>query len=98
MRVSFLKTVFLPRLEPMAAVLATTITKFILSSIKCQFTVNLWSDSQMVLCWINSSKKFKPSVTHQINEIISSFPASCWHYFPSTDNPVDLLTRGIGSE
>ena len=97
-RVSPVKTVSLPRLELMAAVLATRLTKFILSSIKCQFTVHLWSDSQIVLCWINSSKKLKPFVTHRINEIISYFPASCWHYCPSADNPADLLTRGISSE
>ena len=96
--VSPVKAVSLPRLELMAAVLAIRLTKFILSSIKCQFTVHLWSDSQIVLCWINSSKKLKPFVSHRINEIISSFPASCWHYCPSADNPADLLTRGISSE
>ena len=44
-RVSPLKTVSLPRLELMAAVLATRLAKFILSLIKCQCKVPLWSDS-----------------------------------------------------
>ena len=96
-RVSPLKTVFLPRLELMAAVLATRLTKFILSSVKCQCAVHLWSDSQIVLCWINSFKKLKPFVSHRIDEITSSFPESCWHYCPSADNPADLLTAGISS-
>ena len=97
-RVSPLKTVSLPRLELMAAVLATRLAKFILSSIKCQCKVHLWSDSQIVLYWINSSKKLKPFVSHRINEITNHFPTQNWHYCPSADNPADLLTRGISSQ
>ena len=97
-RVSPLKPISLPRLELMAAVLATRLANFILSSIECQSTIYLWSDSQIVLCWINSSKKLKPFVSHRIEEITSSFSTQCWHYCPSADNPADLLTRGISSQ
>ena len=94
-RVSPLKTISLPRLELMAAVLAVRLSKFILSSIKCKYNIHLWSDSQIVLHWINSSKKLKPFVGTRINEIVSTFPASHWHYCPTSSNPADLLTRGI---
>ena len=92
---SLLKTISLPRLELMATVLATRFATFILSSIKCQCNVHLWSDSQIVLYWINSHKKLKPFVNARIREITSTFPAANWHYCPTSDNPADLLTRGI---
>ena len=91
-RVSPLKTVSLPRLELMAAVLAPRLAKFILSSIECQCTVHLWSDSQIVLYWINSFKKLKSFVCHHINEITSAFPTTVWQYCPTSNNPADLLT------
>ena len=97
-RVSPLKSVSLPRLELMAAVLAVRLAKFIISSIKWTCTIHLWSDSQITLHWINSSKKLKPFVNTRVSEIVSTFPASCWQYCPTFDNPADLLTRGITSQ
>ena len=97
-RVSPLKPMSLPRLELMAAVIAIRLAKFILSSIKCQCNVHLWSDSQIVLHWINSCKKLTPFISHRINEITSAFPTTVWQYCPTSDNPADLLTRGITSQ
>ena len=94
-RVSPLKVISLPRLELMAAVLASRLAKFILSSVKCPCNVYLWSDSQIVLYWINSCKKLKPFVNTRVSEITNAFPATVWHYCPTSDNPADLLTRGI---
>jgi len=91
-RESPLKTISLPRLELMAAVLATRLAKFILSSIKCQCTVHLWPDNQIVLYWVNSSKKLKLFVCRHINEITSAFPTTVWQYCPTSDNSADLLT------
>ena len=83
----------------MAAVLAIRLAKFIILSIQCKCTIHLWSDSQIVLHWINSSKQLKPFiVSTRVSEIISAFPASCWQYCPSSDNPADPLTRGITSQ
>ena len=97
-KVSPLKSVTLSTLELQAAVLGTGLTNFILSALKWQGTIYLWSDSQIVLCWINSSKKLTPFVSHRVNEITNSFAANKWNYCPSTDNPADLLTRGITSQ
>lgn len=83
----------LPRLELMAAVTAARLSSYITSSLDTSFTVCLWSDSQIVLAWLNSRKTLKPFVSHRVNEIRSN-PAT-WRYCPSADNPADLLTRGI---
>ena len=85
----------LPRLEPMAVMLSTRLATIILSSIKCQYDIYLWSDIQIVLHWINSSKKLMLFVSTQLSEIVSAFPASHWHYCPIADNLADLFTRGI---
>ena len=97
-KVSPLKSVMLPRLELQAAVLATRLTNFFLSVLKWQGTIYLWSDSQIVPWWINSSKKLTPFVSHHVNEITNFFAANKWNYCHSADNPADLLTKGITSQ
>ena len=60
-------------------------------------SVHLWSNSQIVLCWIHSEKKLKQFVAHRVQEISQTFPITPWNYCPSGDNPADLLTRGTSS-
>ena len=58
-RVKPLKSITLPRLELLAAVVGTQLLKLVLKalgSINIQHTT-LWCDSQIVLCWIQSGKK-----------------------------------------
>ena len=60
--------------------------------------VFLWSDSQIVLCWILNHRKLKPFVASRIQEINNSVSTNSWRYCPTQDNPADLLTRGITYE
>ena len=100
-RVAPLKPLTLPRLELSAAVLAARLGDFIVRSIQhtssFQLNTHLWSDSQIVLHWISSNKKLKQFVLHRVNEITTLFPATLWRYCPTSQNPADLLTRGIDS-
>ena len=100
-RVAPLKPLTLPRLELSAAVLAARLGDFIVRSIQhtssLQLNTHLWSDSQIVLHWISSNKQLKQVVSHRVNEITTLFPATLWRYCPTSQNPADLLTRGIDS-
>ena len=101
-RVAPLSKLTLPKLELMAALVATRLTKFVTESLNSfypQMLVHLWSDSQIVLHWIGSQKKQKLKfVSHRIQEITQTFPSTVWNYCPTGDNPADLLTRGMDSD
>ena len=58
----------------------------------------MWSDSQIVLYWIHSSKRLPQFVSHRVTEIQQSAPSTSWRYCPTSDNPADLLTRGLTDE
>jgi len=61
--------------------------------------IHLHSDSQIVLHWIGSQKKQKLQfVSHCIQEITQTFPSTVWSYFPTGENPADLLTRGMNHD
>jgi len=99
-RVAPLKDTTLPRLELRAAVIAAQLADFIHSMLKHQLnnlTIKLWSDSQITLHWIFSSKRLKPFVANRVRQICSLFPPSVWGYCQTVDNAADLLTRGITS-
>ena len=57
--------------------------------------VNLWSDSQIVLKWISSTKPLKKFVANRVKEIKELIENSTWRYCPTEHNPADLLTRGL---
>ena len=100
-RVAPLKELTLPKLELMAAVVGTRLLKCILRSLLPIYTdipFYMWSDSQIVLYWINSSKRLPQFVSHRITEIQQSAPAISRKYCPTKDNPADLLTRGLTAE
>ena len=58
-----LKSLSLPRLELMAAVIASRLCSFVVSSLEITAPVCLWSDSQIVLLWIFSGL-YKKSRSH----------------------------------
>lgn len=98
-RVAPIRSTTLLRLELMAAVTATRLTKFVCSSIphEKQLRVYCWTDSQIVLHWIQKGTNPKPFIT-RVNEICEAFPAAMWSFTPSADNPAYLLTRGLSTD
>ena len=68
-RAAPLKHLTLPKLELKAAVLAAKLISFIKTSLSLDCTVQLWSDSQIVLYWIASHKPLQAFVTRRVEEI-----------------------------
>ena len=95
-RVAPLKSQTLPRLELMAALIATRLTKFVLDSLElANIPVYVWVDSQIALYWVCSHKRLPQFVAHRVTEIKHLLPVASWKYCPSSNNPADLLTRGL---
>ena len=97
-RVVPLKDHTLPRLELMGAVIASRLAQFVILTLHHttqNISITLWSDSQIVLHWLHSSKRLKQFIANRVQEINTAFPDIPWSYCPTYDNPADLLTRGL---
>ena len=58
----------------------------------------MWSDSQIVLAWIKSSKPLQQQfIQTRVAKIKDKTSSSHWEYCPTASNPADLLTRGMDS-
>ncbi|XP_063435728.1 uncharacterized protein LOC134716648 [Mytilus trossulus] len=95
-RVAPIKTLTLPQLELMAAVIGARIATHVKSALSIN-KVTYWSDSQIVLHWLTTTKHLKKFLHNRITEIKSLTQDSEWKYCPTNDNPADLLTRGISA-
>ena len=99
-RVAHLKKLTLPQLEFMAALTGARLGSFVSQTLKSRYPnlkVQLWSDSEIVLHWLSSSKPLKQFVANRIKEIKGMFSIPHWNHCPTADNPADLLTRGISA-
>ena len=97
-RVAPLKQLTLPKLELMAALIGARLSNFIMNTIKVTPSmVHLWTDSQIILYWLQSEKRLNQFVSHCVTEILQLTTTASWRYCPTGDNPADLLTRGITS-
>ena len=94
-RVAPLKQHTLPRLELMAASVAACLGSFVVESLRHNSSVRYWSDSQIVLCWLQSKKKLKLFIDHRVKGILAV--SLSWRYCPTDYNPADLLTRGLSA-
>lgn len=77
--------------------LLSQITVKILTTLNTDFSfVRLWSDSQIVLCWLQKSPDtltvFVGNRVRQIQQLTNHF---IWQYIPSKENPADLISRGM---
>ena len=95
-RVAPIKQRSVPKLELEASVLGVRLLRTVLNAFECNFRLILfWTDSCVVLDWIQNQKKLKTFVAHRVNEIIQHTKPNQWNYVPTELNPADHGTRGL---
>ena len=97
-RVAPLKPRTIPQLELSAALLGTEvadIAKRALATNHPNLIIQMWSDSQVVLCWLQRSQPKTMFVKNRIQKILAfnDKHEATWKYCPTEDNPADLLTK-----
>lgn len=98
-RVAPLKSITLPKWELMGAVIGAKLANYLLENLnQNSMEVNFWTDSQIVLKWMNSRKTLKPFVSNRIKEVKTQVETQTWRYVPTDSNPADLQTRGISAK
>ena len=96
-RVAPTKTISLPRLELLAAVINARLLKFVEESLTFQINrVVCCTDSIVTLKWIRvSSWQWKTFLANRVTDIQSTWYPQHWRHCSGEDNPADLLTRGL---
>ncbi|XP_053698904.1 uncharacterized protein LOC128745859 [Sabethes cyaneus] len=86
----------IPRKELLAARLLHHLVKKILSALTTAFEeIVLWSDSQIVLAWLQKTpSRLDVFVANRVNEIIASGERFRWRYVSTNHNPADVVSRG----
>ena len=99
-RVAPLKRVTLPRLELLACLIGTKLLIQVKAALFLQEAeYQCWTDSKIALGWIKGEPcKWKQFVANRVQTIQESTDPAHWYYCPGTQNPADLITRGMSSE
>lgn len=86
----------IPRKELMAALLLHRLVKKVVDAMELEHVpVTLWSDSQVVIAWLNKPLDcLQVFVRNRVAEITSE-SEHVWKYVRSADNPADIVSRGM---
>ena len=100
-KVAPLRQMTLPRLELLRALLCARLVRFVKEALMLSGEVQdrCWTDSLIVLSWIRSDPvRWKTFVSNRVSEIQTLVSVDRWSHCPSSENPADLLTRGVCAE
>ncbi len=96
-RLAPIRQIPLPRLELNAGLTAVRLFRSTIFDIDAPIErVVYWSDSTLVLQYINNTKhRFKTYVANRVSEILDLSSVEQWHHVPGILNPADMVTRGV---
>lgn len=100
-RVAPLERKTLPRLELLGCLVTAQLLSSVIKALHLSDSVRYfcWSDSMVALGWIRSlPSKWKPWVANRVSTIQSLTKPESWRHIAGTDNPADLVTRGLSAE
>ncbi|XP_055585496.1 uncharacterized protein LOC129738335 [Uranotaenia lowii] len=95
-RVAPLRGQSIPRLELCAALLGSQLVHNLLTNIRITGSVTFWTDSTVVLHWINfRSNCWKVFVSNRVAEIQRLTKGYKWRHISTELNPADRISRGM---
>lgn len=99
-RVAPLKTVTIPRMELIAAAMASRMDVLWKRELHMSLQESVfWTDSASVLKYINNeSSRFKVFVANRVTGILKSSHPAQWRYVDTASNPADAASRGVKVE
>ena len=100
-RLAPIKAPTLPQLELTAVNIAAKLSKFIISNLSFLNikVVYIWTDSEITLHWLYSKNAHKkPYVRQRVDDIKELCPTAVFVHIAGSDNPADLLTRGVSAK
>ncbi|GFS77776.1 DUF5641 domain-containing protein [Nephila pilipes] len=92
-----MKTITIPRLELMAAVIGARLFSSMKQALKLPYIKTyFWTDSSTVLTWITRREQWSVFVANRISERRKLTTSEDWLHISTDQNPADILSRGCG--